>query len=198
MPANWKLTPSKCLVSVSRISTIEEVAAQGSVRGQRPEAVVRDQAQASALAQALDPVREEHRVRIAVARADAADPQIGLALSVQACVDLLLPLRLASAVRRITDHGIELDLVDRTKLIHRRVDADHPLRLREQLALPLRRVEQHVVHVELRPRLNGLLAQQEKTDRRERERERVDIAAVDLLLDDLTIDGGRGKALAAV
>jgi len=126
MPANWKLTPSKCLVSVSRISTIEEVAAQGSVRGQRPEAVVRDQAQASALAQALDPVREEHRVRIAVARADAADPQIGLALSVQACVDLLLPLRLASAVRRITDHGIELDLVDRTKLIHRRVDADPP------------------------------------------------------------------------
>jgi len=138
MPANWKLTPSKCLVSVRRISTIlqrSRMWRRSAACRQRAEAVVRDQAEPAALTESLDAVGEEHPVRVAVSRADAAGLSVRVALAVQTPVDLLLPFRLAGPVRWIADHCVELDLVHGPELVDRRVDPDHSLRLGEQGAL---------------------------------------------------------------
>src|SRR5581483_2778829 len=123
------------------LAAIEDVPPKRGVCCQRSEAVIRDQAQQTALAQPLDSIRKEHRVGVGIAGPDTASPSVGLTLAVEPGIDALLVLRLPRTVRRIADDRIKLDLINRTNFVDGGVDSDDSLRVREQLTLPLRRVQ---------------------------------------------------------
>ena len=120
------------------LAAVEDRAPQGGVGRQRAEAVVRDQTQPAAFAQSLDPVCKEHPVGVAIAGSDRASLPVRLTLAVESSVDLLLVLRLPSAVGRVPDDRVELDLIDRSEVVDLLVEPGHTLSLCEELTLPLR------------------------------------------------------------
>ncbi len=134
-----------------------------------------------------------------VARRDASGATVLLPLPVEPPVHRNLVRGLAGAVRRITDDRVELDLVDRGNLVDLGIDVDGARGVGEELSLrPFRRMEQHVMDVELRPRACGVLVEEEQADCGLRGRERVDVPALKLRLDDLTVSVRRRVSLRRV
>ena len=81
-----------CEQNLDDLAPVEDVATQRRVRRERAEAVVGDQTQAAALAQALDPAGEEHRVCVVITGGDTPDALVCLSLPVELGIDALLVL----------------------------------------------------------------------------------------------------------